>query len=56
MRLSWKIGRIAGINIYIHATFLLVFLFMGEFREGGREPSRASSLSARSSGVCSCTN
>ncbi len=34
MRLSWKIGRIAGINIYIHATFLLVFFFMGEYFGG----------------------
>ncbi len=27
MRLSWKMGRVAGIDLYIHATFLLVFLF-----------------------------
>jgi Zn-dependent protease len=25
MRLSWKLGRFAGIDVYIHATFLLVF-------------------------------
>jgi Zn-dependent protease len=28
MRLSWKLGRVAGIDLYIHATFLLVFLLM----------------------------
>jgi Zn-dependent protease len=26
MRFSWKIGRVAGIDLYIHATFLLLFL------------------------------
>ncbi len=26
MRMSWRIGRVAGIDIYVHATFLLVFL------------------------------
>ena len=30
MRLSWKMGRVAGIDLYIHATFLLVFLFVAE--------------------------
>jgi len=35
MRLSWKMGRVAGIDLYIHATFLLVFLFMPQAREGG---------------------
>jgi Zn-dependent protease len=34
MRLSWKMGRVAGIDVYIHATFLLVFLFAGEFGAG----------------------
>lgn len=28
MRWSWRIGRIAGIGIYIHATFLLLILFI----------------------------
>lgn len=28
MRWSWKIGRIAGINLYIHATFWLLILFI----------------------------
>jgi Zn-dependent protease/CBS domain-containing protein len=28
MRWSWKIGRLAGINVYMHATFLLLVLFI----------------------------
>ena len=28
MRWSWKIGRLAGIDVYIHATFLLLILFI----------------------------
>jgi Zn-dependent protease len=35
MRLSWKMGRVAGIDLYIHATFLLVFLFMPNVGGGG---------------------
>ena len=35
MRLSWKMGRVAGIDLYIHATFLLVFLFIPQVRAGG---------------------
>src|SRR5262245_45058963 len=27
MPLSWKLGRIAGIDVYLHPTFLLVLLF-----------------------------
>tara|TARA_R110002124_G_scaffold69776_1_gene187386 strand:- start:955 stop:2055 length:1101 start_codon:yes stop_codon:yes gene_type:complete len=29
MKWSWKIARIAGIDIYIHATFLLLIYFVG---------------------------
>jgi Zn-dependent protease len=29
MPLRWKLGRIAGIDVFVHATFLLVFLFTG---------------------------
>jgi len=28
MRWSWKIGKLAGINVYMHATFLLLILFI----------------------------
>lgn len=28
MRWSWKIGRLAGINVYMHATFLLLIIFV----------------------------
>ena len=28
MRWSWKIGRLAGINVYVHATFLFLVLFI----------------------------
>jgi Zn-dependent protease len=35
MRLSWRIGRIAGIDVFVHATFLLVFLFLPEVFQGG---------------------
>jgi len=28
MRWSWKIGRLAGIDLYVHATFLLLILFI----------------------------
>ena len=27
MRASWKLGRVAGIDIYLHPTFLLVLFF-----------------------------
>src|SRR5262249_19606505 len=37
MRLSWKLGRVAGIDLYVHATFLLVFLFVPGLFEGGAE-------------------
>ncbi|MGH9356401.1 MAG: site-2 protease family protein, partial [Terriglobia bacterium] len=28
MRWSWKIGKLAGINVYMHATFLLLIAFI----------------------------
>jgi Zn-dependent protease len=35
MRLSWKMGRVAGIDVYIHATFLLVLFFVPQVFDGG---------------------
>lgn len=29
MRTSWKLGRVAGIDLFLHPTFLLVFLIFG---------------------------
>jgi Zn-dependent protease len=34
MSLSWKLGRIAGIDVYVHPTFLLVLLFPGVLTGG----------------------
>jgi len=37
MRWSWRIGTIAGIGVYIHATFLLLILFiLGVYLHQGR--------------------
>jgi Zn-dependent protease len=38
MRWSWRIGRIAGIGIYVHATFLLIVLWIvaQEYAYGAR--------------------
>jgi Zn-dependent protease len=39
MRLSWKLGQVAGIDVYVHATFLLIFLiFPGVFDGGSMAP------------------
>ena len=45
MRWSWRIGRIAGIGVYVHATFplLLVWIGLAAFQ---RDPSAASVASA----------
>jgi Zn-dependent protease len=34
MSLAWKIGRIAGIDVYVHPSFLLVLLFPGVLTGG----------------------
>jgi Zn-dependent protease len=34
MQLSWKLGRVAGIDVYLHPTFLLVLLFPGVLSGG----------------------
>lgn len=40
MRLSWKLGQAAGIDVYVHATFLLIFLiFPGVFDGGPLSPA-----------------
>jgi Zn-dependent protease len=39
MRLAWKLGRVAGIDFYVHPTFLVVFfLFPGVFPGGALSP------------------
>jgi len=46
MRWSWRIGRIAGIGIYMHATFLLLLVWVGlvEYRASGTVASVAPAL------------
>lgn len=34
MRTSWKLGRVAGIDLYLHPTFLLLLAFIGATRGG----------------------
>ncbi len=34
MRLSWKLGRIAGIDVFVHPTFLLILFFPGVLTGG----------------------
>ena len=42
MRWSWKIGRLAGINVYMHATFLLLVIFiLLIYWIGGHSPALA---------------
>ena len=39
MRLSWRLGQAAGIDVYVHASFLLIFLvFPGVFPGGPLSP------------------
>jgi Zn-dependent protease len=34
MRASWKLGRVAGIDVYLHPTFLLLLAFIGAGQGG----------------------
>jgi Zn-dependent protease len=34
MRVSWKLGRVAGIDLYLHPTFLLLLAFVGASQDG----------------------
>ena len=34
MQLSWKLGRIAGIDVFVHPTFLLILFFPGVLSGG----------------------
>jgi Zn-dependent protease len=36
MRMSWKLGRVAGIDVFLHPTFLLLLAFVGA-TQGGLE-------------------
>ena len=29
MKWSWRIGRVAGIDVYMHATFLILLAWVG---------------------------
>ena len=44
MRWSWRIGRLAGIGIYVHATFVLLLAYFAvqAYRVGGRSAAVAS--------------
>jgi Zn-dependent protease len=34
MRISWKLGRVAGIDLFVHPTFLLLLAFVGASQGG----------------------
>src|SRR5512135_772324 len=34
MRMSWKLGRVAGIDVYLHPTFLLLLAYIGAMQGG----------------------
>jgi Zn-dependent protease len=35
MRLSWKLGRVAGIDLFLHSTFLLLLAYIGATHQNG---------------------
>src|SRR5215204_2537034 len=34
MRMSWKLGRVAGIDVFLHPTFLLIPAYAGMYQGG----------------------
>ena len=34
MRTSWKIGRVMGIDLYLHPTFLMLLVFISAMQGG----------------------
>ena len=46
MRASWRLGRIAGIDLYVHATFLLLLAWVvfQEYSRGLAAIGRAMAL------------
>src|SRR3954468_7031333 len=34
MRMSWKLGRVAGIDLFLHPTFLILLAYVGATQRG----------------------
>jgi hypothetical protein len=52
MSWSWKLGRIAGIDVFVHATFLILLLWvaLSEYLSDGS--AAAASASRRATSRC----
>ena len=46
MRMSWKLGRVAGIDLYLHPTFLLLMAFVGLTSRGSAPWAMALTVAA----------